>query len=211
MRREARVSSRKNSATTRPRRPAPTMTQKISRQSPNTVTRLPASGARMGETLKTSISRDISCAAAGPVCRSRDDGAGDDDAGAGAHALQEAEADEPVDRRRQRAADRADDVKDEAQIERPLAAEHVGKRSVDDLRHPPWRRRRKSSSPEPHGCRHAGSPRWSAGAGRYMSRAKSPIAESSPSVRACEGALLCIWKKPFPSPHMPCYGTGGRR
>ena len=44
---------------------------KMKRQLVCETTMLPASGARIGETLKTSISSDIKRVASGPVCRSR--------------------------------------------------------------------------------------------------------------------------------------------
>ena len=47
------------------------MAQKIMRQSPAASAVLPASGARMGATLMTSINVAMSCAASGPVYRSR--------------------------------------------------------------------------------------------------------------------------------------------
>ena len=45
--------------------------QNTPRQPANAMTALPASGARIGDTLNTSISSDISRAASVPVCRSR--------------------------------------------------------------------------------------------------------------------------------------------
>ena len=45
--------------------------QNTLRQPKASISRLPASGARMGDTLNTSISMDISRAASVPVCRSR--------------------------------------------------------------------------------------------------------------------------------------------
>ncbi len=66
-----RVSGSDVAASARPRTPSPASTQKIARQLPNSVTRLPNSGASIGDTLKTSMTSDISRAASGPVCRSR--------------------------------------------------------------------------------------------------------------------------------------------
>ena len=45
--------------------------QNTPRQPATAITPLPTSGAKMGETLNTSISSDISRAASAPVCRSR--------------------------------------------------------------------------------------------------------------------------------------------
>ncbi len=45
--------------------------QNTPRQPVSAITALPASGARMGDTLNTSISSDMSRAASVPVCRSR--------------------------------------------------------------------------------------------------------------------------------------------
>ena len=49
-------------------------------------------------------------------------------------ALHEAEDDQPLDARRERAADRAEDKQRQPEIERRLAADHVGDRAVDELR-----------------------------------------------------------------------------
>ena len=61
------------------------------------------------------------------------DGARHHHAGAGAEPLDEAEGDQPFDRRRQRRADAARRKQREADIERRLAADHVGDRADDDL------------------------------------------------------------------------------
>ena len=61
------------------------------------------------------------------------DGARHHHAGAGAEPLQEAEGDQPFDVGRQRRADAADREQRQADIERRLAADHVGDRADDDL------------------------------------------------------------------------------
>ncbi|MNT39881.1 hypothetical protein D3C72_1761650 [compost metagenome] len=55
----------------RPATAAMVTAQNTPRQPVKAMTRLPASGARIGDTLNTSISSDISRAASVPVCRSR--------------------------------------------------------------------------------------------------------------------------------------------
>ena len=107
--------------------------QKITRQLKNSVSVLPASGARIGETLKTSMVVAISRAASCPVCRSR----------MMARVItMAAQAPTPC-RKRKRdqgfgigckaAADPRKDEQRQAEIERRLAAEPVGQRPVDDL------------------------------------------------------------------------------
>ena len=61
------------------------------------------------------------------------DGARHHHHGGGADALQRAEGNQPTNRRRERAADRAEPEKRQPEIERRLAADHVGDRAVDDL------------------------------------------------------------------------------
>ena len=66
-----RVSGRRKATTASPPTPMSAMAQKMTRQLKNSVNVLPASGARIGETLKTSIVVAISRAASWPVWRSR--------------------------------------------------------------------------------------------------------------------------------------------
>ena len=107
--------------------------QKITRQLKNAVSVLPASGARIGETLKTSMVVAISRAASCPVCRSRMMARGITMA-----------AQEPTPCRKRNAIRVSTlgaklqpmprkDEQPQAEIKRRLAAESVGQRPVDDL------------------------------------------------------------------------------
>ena len=180
-----RVSLRRVASSRRPsdgRRRSPPRRSPASRSS--SITMLPVSGARIGETLKTSISSDISRAASTPVWRSRTIGARDDHAGGGADALDEAEGDQHVDVGRERAADAAEREEREAEIERRLAADHVGDRAVDDLAEAEGDEERRQAHLHRHRCRRRGSRRSTGSAGRYMSIAKGPMAESRPRTSA---------------------------
>ena len=66
-----RVSERHSASSRMPSAARTVTTQNTPRQPAASITKLPASGARIGETLNTSISSDISRAASVPVCRSR--------------------------------------------------------------------------------------------------------------------------------------------
>ena len=85
---------------------------KTARQPNGTISALPASGARIGDTLKTSITSDISRVASTPVWRSRMIARGTTITDGRADALQEAEGDQPLDARRKAAADRAEEKSD---------------------------------------------------------------------------------------------------
>ena len=103
------------------------------RQPNGTISALPVSGARIGDTLNTSITSAISRVASTPVCRSRMIARGMTITADAPSALHDAERNQPTDTRRQRAADRAGDETDQPDIERRLAADHVGDRPVDEL------------------------------------------------------------------------------
>jgi hypothetical protein len=66
-----RVSRSVVATSTNPSPPSAATSQKIARHPSDSITTLPTSGARIGETLNTSISIAMSCVASGPVCRSR--------------------------------------------------------------------------------------------------------------------------------------------
>ena len=87
------------------RAPAP---RRSAASSPISISPLPASGASIGETEITSITIAISRVAAGPVCRSRMIARGTTITVAAPEPLHQPRRDQRADRRRQRAAERAD-------------------------------------------------------------------------------------------------------
>ena len=105
--------------------------QKTARQPKASMMKLPVSGARIGDTLNTSIKSDISLVASGPVCRSRTTARGTTMPVDRAQPLQQPEEDQPLDVGRQRRADAGDREDDEAAIHDRLAAIHVGQRPDD--------------------------------------------------------------------------------
>ena len=139
-----RVSGRRKATTARPPRPISAMAQKMTRQLKNSVNVLPASGARIGETLKTSIVVAIRRAASWPVCRSRM---------IARVITMLAQAPTPWTKRRaisasalgrEAAPDAADDEQRQPEIDRRFAADAIGNRPVEDLAERD--RREKSSS-----------------------------------------------------------------
>ena len=128
-----RVSGRASASRMSPSAAATRTTQNTARQPPSAITPLPASGARIGEMLKTSIRSDMSFAASGPVWRSRTTARGTTVPAQAPRPWTKTEGDEPFDGGCQRAADAADHEQHEADIQRQLAPEHVGKRAVDEL------------------------------------------------------------------------------
>ncbi len=103
------------------------------RQPNGTISALPPSGARIGDTQNTSITSAISFVASGPVCRSRMMRARDHAHGGGAEALDKTERDQPRHARRQTRSRSAGDEQRQTRIERRLAAIDVGQRTISDL------------------------------------------------------------------------------
>ena len=153
------------------------------RQPNGTISALPVSGARIGDTLNTSMTSDISRVASMPVCRSRMMARGmtiTDEAPMPwttrkkiSHSMLGASA-QPTEPAMKSA---------KADIERRLAADHVGDRPVDDLADA--ERHEEDTSVI---CVAAVDALRSAAmvgsAGRYMSIANGPTADSKPSTIA---------------------------
>ena len=121
------------------RGPAPssatTVTATNTARQPNgTISALPVSGARIGDTLNTSMTSDISRVASTPVCRSRMMARGMTITEAAPMPCTKRKNDQPLDR----SAPAAQPIEPsanthQAEIERRLAPDHVGHRAIDDL------------------------------------------------------------------------------
>jgi hypothetical protein len=136
--------------------------QNTARQPKLSISTLPVSGARIGDTLNTSISSDISRAASLPVCRSRTTARG---------TTMPAQAPRPCTKRsaisasiwapaRSRCCRRE---QRQAEIQRRLAAHHVRHRPVDHLAERRARRRTRSGWPAPRPGWRPAPARWWAG------------------------------------------------
>ena len=160
------------------------MAQKITRQLKNSVNMLPASGARIGETLKTSMVVAISRAASWPVWRSRM---------IARVITMLAQAPTPWRKRRaikrlgagrQAAPDAANDEKRQARNRSAVCGLPDPKSAHREPGTGRPREKSSSGSSAPRRYPPTDRGRWPGKAGRYMSIANGPMAESIPRTMA---------------------------